>query len=57
MPPSSKQAGLRRGITPRLKAVQTALTTKVQELRDADEWQRWANVGVQEAALRKDQKH
>jgi hypothetical protein len=35
-------------VSRRLKAVQTALTTKVQELRDADEWQRWANVGIQE---------
>jgi hypothetical protein len=31
-----------------LKAAQAALTPKVQELRDADEWQRWANAGVQE---------
>jgi hypothetical protein len=32
----------------RLKAVQTVLTPKAQELREADDWQRWANVGVQE---------
>ena len=32
----------------RLKAAQTALTPKVQELREVDDWQRWANVGIQE---------
>ncbi len=32
----------------RLKAAQAALAPKVQELRDADEWRRWANLGVQE---------
>ena len=32
----------------RLKAVQTALFAKVQELKDADDWQRWANATVQE---------
>ena len=35
-------------VTRRLKAAQAALTLKLQELRDADDWQRWANVGVQE---------
>jgi hypothetical protein len=32
----------------RLKAAQAALAPKVQELRDADDWRRWANLGVQE---------
>jgi hypothetical protein len=32
----------------RLKAVQTALLPRVQELRDADDWRRFANVAVQE---------
>ena len=32
----------------RLKAAQTALTPKVQELREADDWQRLGNVAVQE---------
>jgi hypothetical protein len=32
----------------RLKAAQTALTAKSAELREADDWQRWANVGIQE---------
>ncbi|HEY7169915.1 MAG TPA: DUF349 domain-containing protein [Vicinamibacterales bacterium] len=32
----------------RLKAAQTALTPRVQELREADDWRRFANVGVQE---------
>lgn len=32
----------------RLKALQAALSPKVQELREIDEWQRWANAGIQE---------
>jgi hypothetical protein len=32
----------------RLKAVQAVLTPKVTELREADEWQKWANVTIQE---------
>ena len=35
-------------VTGRLKAVQTVLTPKVTELREADEWQKWANVTIQE---------
>jgi hypothetical protein len=35
-------------VSRRLRAAQTTLTAKLQELRDADEWQRWANAGVQE---------
>ena len=35
-------------IQARLEAVRAVLTPKVQELRDADEWQRWANLQVQE---------
>src|SRR5207247_1994134 len=35
-------------ISRRLKAAQSALVPKVQELREAAEWQRWANVGIQE---------
>ena len=34
--------------TRRLKALLAMLTPKVLELREADEWQRWANVAVQE---------
>jgi hypothetical protein len=37
----------------RLKAVQGALTPKVQELRDVADWQRWANVGIQEQLCEK----
>ena len=37
----------------RLKAAQTALTPKVQELRDVADWQRWANVGIQEQLCEK----
>jgi len=35
-------------MTERLKNVQTALAAKVQELRELTDWQRWANLGVQE---------
>ncbi len=38
----------RQQVQSRLEAARTALVPKVQELRDADEWQRWANVQVQE---------
>jgi len=31
-----------------LKTAQSALMPKVQELRDAADWQRWANLGLQE---------
>lgn len=32
----------------RLKEAQTALTPKVQEMREADDWRRFANVAIQE---------
>ena len=35
-------------VSRRLKAVQAALSPKLQELREADEWKRFANVSVQE---------
>ena len=37
----------------RLRAAQDGLTPKVLELREADDWQRWANVGVQEQLIAK----
>jgi hypothetical protein len=40
-------------IVRRLKASQTALMPKVQELRDVADWQRWANVGIQEQLCEK----
>jgi hypothetical protein len=40
-------------IVRRLKAVQTGLMPKVQELRDVAGWQRWANVGIQEQLCEK----
>jgi hypothetical protein len=40
-------------IVARLKAAQAALTPKVHEMREAVEWQRWANVGVQEQLCQK----
>jgi hypothetical protein len=38
----------RQEIQSRLERVRAALGPRVQELRDADEWQRWANLQVQE---------
>jgi hypothetical protein len=35
-------------VSRRLKAAQSVLQPKAQELREADEWRRWANAGVQE---------
>ena len=35
-------------LTRRLKAMQASLLPKVQELRDADEWKRFANASIQE---------
>ena len=40
-------------IVKRFKAAQTALMPKVQELRDVSDWQRWANVGIQEQLCEK----
>jgi hypothetical protein len=37
----------------RLKAAQTTLTPKVQELREITDWQRWANIGIQEQLCEK----
>jgi hypothetical protein len=42
----------RQEILARLEAARAALTPRVQELRDADEWQRWANLQVQEEICR-----
>ena len=39
----------RQEIQKRLDAARAAIGPRVQELRDADEWQRWANLQVQEA--------
>jgi Domain of Unknown Function (DUF349) len=38
----------RDAIDARLKAVLAALVPKMQELRDMDDWQKWANAGIQE---------
>jgi hypothetical protein len=37
----------------RLKAAQSALTPKLLELREVADWQRWANVGIQEQLCEK----
>ena len=38
----------REDLMVRLQAVRTSLTPRIQELREAEEWKRWANVTVQE---------
>lgn len=43
-PPRRARAALAR----RLRRVQTALLGRVRELRDFADWQRWANLGLQE---------
>jgi hypothetical protein len=40
-------------IVQRLRAAQTALLPKLQELREVASWQRWANVGIQEQLCEK----
>jgi hypothetical protein len=40
-------------IVQRLKVVQSALTPRVQELREVAGWQRWANIGIQEQLVEK----
>jgi hypothetical protein len=42
----------RQEILARLEAARGKLAPRVQELRDADEWQRWANLQVQEEICR-----
>ena len=43
LPPKGQRALIKR-----LKAIQAALSPRVQDLREKDEWKRWANAGVQE---------
>ncbi len=38
----------REDLMVRMQAVRTAVTPRIQELREAEEWKRWANVQVQE---------
>jgi hypothetical protein len=47
--PSKKD---RQQIQARLEQARTSLGPRVQELREADEWQRWANLQVQEELCR-----
>jgi hypothetical protein len=47
--PSKKD---RQEITTRLEDARAKLAPRVQELRDADDWQRWANLQVQEELVR-----
>ena len=50
---SSRPSRTTTTIVQRLKAAQTALMPKVQELRDVADWQRWANIGIQEQLCEK----
>ena len=43
----------REETTRRLRAVQVALQLRLLELRDIDDWRRWANLGVQETLCRR----
>jgi len=47
--PSKKD---RQEITTRLEEARAKLAPRMQELRDADDWQRWANLQVQEELTR-----
>ena len=40
-------------VVQQLKSVQSALTPRVQELREVAGWQRWANIGIQEQLVEK----
>ena len=40
-------------ITHQLRDLHAALQARAHELRDADDWQRWANVTVQETLIRR----
>ena len=44
----------REDLMVRLQAVRTALTPRIQELREAEEWKRWANVAGAGRALHED---
>ena len=43
----------REALTSRLKAARQALYPRLQERREADDWKRWANLGVQEELAKK----
>jgi hypothetical protein len=47
LPPLPSRAA-HEEISQRLKTAQATITTRVQELRELTDWQRWANLGLQE---------
>jgi hypothetical protein len=47
-PPNLPTETDRHVLTERLRSLHARLAPRVQELREIDEWARWANVGVQE---------
>jgi hypothetical protein len=52
-PPRLPTRKERDALLARLKAARAALYPRVQELRQADEWKRWANLAVQEELSRR----
>ena len=42
-----------QAIVGRLKSAQSLIFPRVQDLREADEWERWANAGVQDSLIRR----
>lgn len=46
--PASAGKRDRDALLSRLRAARASLYTKVQELRETEDWKRWANVGIQE---------
>lgn len=42
-----------QALVARLKTIQSLLFPRVQDLREADEWERWANAGVQETLIKR----
>ncbi|MEO5821310.1 MAG: DUF349 domain-containing protein, partial [Vicinamibacteraceae bacterium] len=49
--PESSKGGPPEAIVAELRASLNALSTRMRELRDAEEWRRWANAGIQEALV------
>ncbi len=47
----STKGGPPEAIVNDMRAALNALSTRLRELRDAEEWRRWANAGIQEALV------
>jgi hypothetical protein len=46
--PGALPDGVADDLLPKLKVLHAALGTRLRELRETDEWRRWANAGIQE---------